>query len=135
MITAKILLVDDDPDDVSIIEDAIKELQPDIQTLSADNGELALQMLRTHPDLQSGLCLIILDLNMPRMNGTQTLMALKADERLDKIPVVIYSTSENSLEKEKCLMLGAHSYMTKPLSHKESVQTAALFIELCKKNS
>jgi len=131
MNTVTILIVDDDPDDVLIIADAIKELHPSIQIVSAVNGEIAMEMLTNHSDLKAGLSLIILDLNMPRMNGTQTLMALKENQKFEKIPVVIYSTSVNSLEKEKCLTLGAHSYITKPLSYKESISIAGYFIQLC----
>ena len=135
MNTVTILIVDDDPDDVLIIADAIKELHPTIQIVSAVNGEIAMEMLTSHLDLHHSLSLIILDLNMPKMNGTQTLMALKENQKFEKIPVVIYSTSVNSLEKEKCLKLGALSYMTKPLSYKESIATAAHFIELCNTRS
>ena len=132
MTTARILLVDDDADDLTIIEEIISTLSPDVQVFSAPNGEIALDMLNKHPDLQDNVSLVVLDLNMPKMNGTQTLMDLKKDQRFQKIPVVIYSTSVNNLEKEKCLLLGAHSYITKPVSYKESIETALFFIGFCK---
>jgi CheY-like chemotaxis protein len=75
--------------------------------------------------------LIVLDINMPKMNGAETLNAIKMDERFKHIPVVIYSTSINPVEKDRCLSLGAHSYMIKPSSLKESLTTAKAFIELC----
>ncbi|MBE7169066.1 MAG: response regulator [Williamsia sp.] len=131
----KILLVDDDPDDASIIADVVKDLRSDVHLVFADNGEIAVEMLNENPELQSGVSLIVLDLNMPKMNGTQTLMSLKNDPRFNTIPVVIYSTSINDLEKERCLSLGAHSYITKPLSYKESLDTVSFFIELCKARS
>ena len=135
MAALHILLADDDPDDVLMIAEAIKEVQHDVQIVTANNGEEALELLNNHPALKVQVCLVILDLNMPKMNGTQTLMALKSDLRLAKIPVIIYSTSVNKLEKEKCLLLGAHSYITKPLTQKENIRTAAFFIELCKVRS
>jgi CheY-like chemotaxis protein len=133
MSTARILLVDDDTDDVQIITETIKNLHPEVQVLSASNGEIALDMLDKHAD--DHVSLVVLDLNMPKMNGTETLMNLKKDPRFEKIPVIIYSTSVNNLEKKKCILLGAHSYITKPLSYKESVETALLFIGLCKGQS
>ena len=73
----------------------------------------------------------VLDLNMPKMNGTDTLKNIKSDPRFSNIPVIIYSTSINPLEKEACMLLGAHSYITKPLSFTESLDTAKLFLKLC----
>lgn len=126
------LIIDDDPDDASILAEIIKGLCSDVHMIYADNGETALQMIHHHHNQQSGISVIILDLNMPRINGTQTLMNIKNDPGCNYIPVVIYSTSINDLEKEKCLLMGAHSYRTKPLSYTESIETATFFIELCK---
>jgi CheY-like chemotaxis protein len=68
---------------------------------------------------------------MPKMSGTQILKALKEDSRFKHIPVIIYSTSINPLEKERCLALGAHAYIIKPVSFRESIETAHLFMEFC----
>ena len=126
----KILLADDDAEDQTIMRDAIESLgDPDILWF-VSNGEQALEMLEKN--VSEGVpCLIVLDLNMPRMNGTQTLTNLKNDDRFKQIPVIIYSTSINPLEKEKCLLLGAHSYITKPLSFKESIATAKKLLQFC----
>ena len=74
---------------------------------------------------------IILDLNMPRLNGKQTLRHIKGEEALKDIPVVIYSTSLNPREKEECMTLGAHAYVIKPASYKDSIETANSFFMLC----
>ena len=97
----------------------------------AENGEQALELLDKNYNVAEVPCLIVLDLNMPKMNGTQTLGNLKSDERFKHIPVIIYSTSINPLEKEKCMQLGAHSYITKPISFKESTETAKVFLQFC----
>ena len=76
-------------------------------------------------------CLIVLDLNMPKLNGTQTLQLLKTDSRFKDIPVIIYSTSLNPQERNKCLKLGAHSYVNKPVSFTEGIETAKQFLALC----
>lgn len=128
----KILLVDDDPEDRSIIIDALTDLDASDSISCAENGEVALASLDQFAKLNSFPCLIILDLNMPKLNGTQTLQRLKADPRFDKIPVIIYSTSINPLEREACMNLGAELYITKPTSYHESLEIAKMFLEMCK---
>jgi len=132
---SKILLVDDDPDDRSIIIDALAQLNAENSISCADNGEGALQLLLEYAALDIYPCLIVLDLNMPRMNGTETLKEVKKDARFKNIAVVIYSTSINPLEKEACMSLGAQLYVTKPVSYKESIDTARLFLDLCSSDS
>lgn len=121
----KIYLADDDHDDWFIIEDSMKEIgcKEAIQFFS--DGLKLIEALETNErDLPN---LIILDLNMPKTNGTDTLHHIKTDERFKNIPVIIYSTSINSLEKKKCLELGAYDYVTKPVSSKDSASVARLF--------
>ena len=125
-----ILLADDDPEDRLILQDALESVRAGTILKYAENGEEMLAILASdytdkHP------CLIVLDLNMPRLNGTETLRRLKNDHRFKNIPVVIYSTSINPLIKEECLTLGAHSYITKPVSFTESMEIAKVFIRLC----
>ena len=127
----KIVLADDDAEDQTIIQDAMDLLNgPDV-LLFVDNGEQVMGLLESKFSDGITPCLIVLDLNMPKMNGTQTLSRLKQDERFKEIPVIIYSTSINPAEKEKCLELGAHSYITKPVSFKESIATAKTFLQFC----
>src|SRR5215212_11512748 len=104
----KILLVDDDVEDRDIIKDALNDLGYDSLVHFEENGENALSYLETAYDNGSLPNMVILDLNMPRMNGTQTLRRLKTDERFRDIPVIIYSTSLNNIERDECLALGAH---------------------------
>ena len=128
---SKIILADDDIDDRIIIQDAIDSLYASIEILYANNGEQVWNMLQENIDSILP-CLIVLDLNMPKMNGTETLHKLKTDERFKNIPVIIFSTSINPIEKEKCLLLGAHSYITKPVSFKEAREIAMTFLQFCK---
>lgn len=130
----KILLADDDPEDRAIIQDALEILHAGDVIEFAENGERALQLLSAHHQNGSLPALVVLDLNMPRMNGTLTLEYIKKDDRFKLLPVVIYSTSINPLEKEKCMELGAHSYITKPISFKESLETARKLLQFCQAN-
>jgi CheY-like chemotaxis protein len=122
----KILMVDDDMEELMLIEEAL--LSFDRVVHYEENGENALQYIKKCEALPA---LIILDLNMPKLNGTETLEKLKSDERLKSIPVVIYSTSVNALEKGKCLRLGACDYIIKPVTYADTMKTAKYFSDLC----
>src|SRR5919205_4510910 len=115
-----ILLVDDDRDDRAILADAFTDLGTPNSIHFEENGEKALAYVEQCYESNASLpCLVVLDLNMPRMNGTQTLRHLKNDERYKNIPVIIYSTSLNGIEKEECMKLGAYDYIIKPLTYTE----------------
>ena len=128
----KILLADDDADDREIIEDGFASLgMSDIAHYSRDGEDVVNYLERTY--LTNTLpSLIILDLNMPRMNGSQTLTVIKKDPRFSHIPVFIYSTSLNPIEKDLCMLIGAEGYMIKPVSYEESLATAKQFLEFVK---
>lgn len=106
------LLVDDDADDVFLFREVLSEVAPQINLRTASNGQEALEVLsretQSYPDL------IFLDLNMPRMDGKQCLSELKTNERLKKIPVIMYSTSSHSRDVEETMQNGAISFITKP---------------------
>lgn len=72
--------------------------------------------------------LIIPDLNMPIMNGTQTLLHIKRDPILKQIPIIIYSTSENEKEKRKCLSFGSIDFVVKPMGYPEGLELIKGFI-------
>jgi CheY-like chemotaxis protein len=128
--TKKILLVDDDAEDREIIKDALNDLGYHSVFHFEENGEKALSFLETAFDSGNLPSIVILDLNMPRMNGTQTLRKLKTDPRFTSIPVIIYSTSLNNIERDECLALGAHSYVIKPVSYRDTLATAKKFYEM-----
>lgn len=126
----KILLVDDDVEDREIIKDALGDLGYHSVIHFEENGEKALSFLETAYNSGTLPSMVILDLNMPRMNGTQTLRRLKNDDRFSNIPVIIYSTSLNNSERDECLALGAHSYVIKPVSYRDTVETAKRFYDM-----
>jgi len=128
----KILVADDDADDRAILQDAMIELHASQVLCFAQNGEEALRLLGSDFNANYKPALIILDLNMPKLNGTETLRRIKSDERFNSVPVIIYSTSLNPMEKDKCMLLGAHSYITKPVTMQESMDTAKAFLSFCR---
>ena len=127
----KILLVDDDPEDRMITYDGMQELGAADAIRFAESGEMAFALL--NEGFSKGIVprLVVLDLNIPKINGTQILRLLKEDPRFKNIPTIIYSTSVNPQEEQRCLLLGAHSYIVKPVSFREGVNTARMFLELC----
>lgn len=127
-----ILFAEDDSEDREIISEAVQQINEKARLHFVENGEQVLLTLNKG-DLHSIKlpCLIVLDLNMPKLNGTETLRKLKEEQVYRNIPVIIYSTSVNPLEQQKCMELGAHSYLTKPISLKQSIERAKFFLEFC----
>jgi CheY-like chemotaxis protein len=125
----KILLADDDPEDRMIMADTFKEMNLSHVIHFVENGESIITYLDSIYTTYTLPSLIVLDLNMPRMNGTQTLKHLKNNDRYKSIPVIIFSTSVNVIEKDECLKTGAVSYIVKPVTYKECLDTARLFYD------
>lgn len=124
-----ILLADDDADDQELIRMAFSRVTDDYVFEIVNNGKEALESLSRHPKLP---CLIILDLNMPMMDGIQTLDALSGNPKYKSIPKVILSTSDSDESKKKSLIHGAAAYFTKPLTMKELTMTAEKILPYCR---
>ena len=114
-----ILMVDDDKDDQLLVEKALKENGVHNPFRSLMDGDEMLDYLKRKGKFTDSAaaprpCLILLDLNMPRMDGRKALLFLKADPELKKIPVVILSTSKAEEDVLRSYNVGANSYITKP---------------------
>jgi CheY-like chemotaxis protein len=109
----KILLVDDDEDDRQIFQDIVREVDPYATLEFAENGLDMIAMLEKLPgtDLPG---MIILDQNMPRMTGKESLIYLKENPRYQGIPTIIYSTYQVKDFYQECLDLGAEDVVAKP---------------------
>jgi len=116
-----ILLIEDDQIDVMTVQRALKELHVTNRLDVAENGQQALHRLRTS-DIERP-CLILLDLNMPIMNGIEFLRIAKNDPQLKRIPVVILTTSEEQRDKMESFNLGVAGYMRKPVDYRQFVET------------
>jgi CheY-like chemotaxis protein len=106
-----ILLVDDDNDDHEIFAAALNEMKSAIKFQGINNAIAALDMLIKNEIVPDA---IFLDLNMPVMNGLNFLELVKKKEKLKNIPVIVYSTSSNSLARNSAKLLGAYDFITKP---------------------
>jgi two-component system, chemotaxis family, response regulator Rcp1 len=112
-----ILLVEDSPGDVRLTKEAFRDADPDLQLHIATDGAEAMMFLRhegAHADAPRP-DIILLDLNMPKMDGREALTEIKRDESLKLIPTVILTTSEDEADVVKCFELQANSYLLKPV--------------------
>lgn len=117
----QVLLVEDDPGDVRLTEEALKRSKLRVMMNVVGDGEQALQYLRqvgpyagsVRPDL------VLLDLNLPKVDGREVLAAIKADPDLRPIPVVILTTSAADGDILKAYGLGGNCYITKPVGFDE----------------
>ena len=110
--TKIILIVDDDEDDRELFCEAIGQIDPGLKCEHAQDGIVALEYLADHEQVLPDF--IFLDLNMPRFNGKQFLAEIKKTEHLKKIPVIIYSTSNNEHDRVITQKLGASGFLHKP---------------------
>ena len=113
----EVLLVEDDPGDVMMTREAFQDYKLQNQLHVVSDGAEAMEFLRQEgeyvgrprPDL------VLLDLNLPRMDGRQVLEAIKSDSELASIPVVVLTTSENEDDVLRSYSLHANAYVTKPV--------------------
>ncbi|MBA5638810.1 response regulator [Duganella sp. LX20W] len=115
-----ILLVEDDHVDVMTILRALKEIHVVNPVVSMENGEAALDYLRNPGNERP--CIILLDLNMPIMNGIEFLQMIKHDADLKRIPVIVLTTSEEQQDKVHSFDLGVAGYMAKPVDYRRFVE-------------
>jgi len=116
-----VLLAEDDEDDVLLIKEAFAESGISMEMHSVLDGEELLEYLfrkgkYEDPCLYPEPSLILLDLNMPRKDGREALAVIKAHPVLRKIPIVVLTTSRESVDIQQCYEMGASSYITKPNS-------------------
>lgn len=114
-----ILLVEDDHVDILTIKRAMKEIAVANPIVTRENGEDALAYLRDPASARP--CIILLDLNMPIMNGLEFLQQAKHDEQFRSIPVIVLTTSEEQHDKVNSFNLGVAGYMAKPVDYRRFV--------------
>lgn len=106
----RILLIDDDVDDQLIFREIVGEISRDIECIGAHNG---LEGLSKLSGMDPAPTVIFLDLNMPFITGWECFERIRTNERTNRIPVVIMTTSDNQADKKRALDLGARAFLTK----------------------
>lgn len=118
--TSAILLVEDDVVDVMTVKRAMRDLGMPNPLRVAGNGEEALRDLRAPDHPLPGL--ILLDLNMPRINGVEFLRLVKGDDQLRRLPVVMLTTSRQETDRLQSYDLGVAGYIVKPVEYPRFVE-------------
>jgi CheY-like chemotaxis protein len=118
--TRPVLLVEDDSIDAMTVRRAFRDLKLSNTLTHRINGEEALESLR-ESDAELP-CVILLDLNMPRMNGLEFLKVVKQDDRLKSIPVIVLTTSNEECDVVETFRLCVAGYIVKPVDYKKFVE-------------
>jgi two-component system, response regulator len=127
-----ILLVEDNPDDVKLTQRAFKKWNIANEMVVAEDGAKALEHLfgdrtASNPgEPLSQLALILLDVNLPKVNGLEVLQRLRADPHLRRTPVVMLTSSEEEQDILRSYDLGANSYIRKPVDFQQFAEAARL---------
>jgi CheY-like chemotaxis protein len=126
-----ILLIEDDEIEVMKFNRVLSTLKLSHKVVEANNGEEAIEILKVKeivPDI------IVLDLNMPKINGIEFLRILKADDYLKYIPAIILTTSSNHKDVLECYRIGIAGYVIKPLKYADYVDRITKLIEYWSSN-
>lgn len=125
-----ILFGEDDIDDEDLLREIIGNIDDSFYLLFVGNGRNLLDMLNELPDNHLP-CLIVLDYNMPELNGAEILKEIKKYIRYASIPKVIWSTSNSETFRRTCIEAGANEYLIKPSNVNDLVNAARFMLSLC----
>jgi CheY-like chemotaxis protein len=130
-----IIMVEDDEGHARLIEKNIRRagISNDIRHFL--DGTSALDYIFNNPEgpTQNGPALVLLDLNLPDMSGTDILAKIKADEKLHAVPVVVLTTTDDKVEIQRCYDLGCNVYITKPVNYEsfaDAIRQLGLFLSV-----
>src|SRR6476620_5845596 len=124
-----ILWADDDVDDLMFMRQVLKDIGNEYYIREVNNGSEALNYLEKSKASAGLPALIVLDMNMPVMNGKEALVHIKKDETLKKIPVVFFTTSNSELDKLYCSKYGV-DMITKPPRYSKLKETVKNLLEV-----
>lgn len=130
-----ILLVEDNPGHARLIVKNLRRAGINNEIVIADDGQKALDFLFGEGDYAgqepAAPLMVLLDLNLPVLDGYQVLQRMKADKRTRRIPVIILTTTDDTREVSRCYELGCSVYITKPVDYtkfSEAIQRIGLFL-------
>lgn len=126
-----ILYVDDDIDDLLLISDAFEKYTDHLKVIHASNGVEGLTMLEKMRKQEQLPCLVIIDINMPIMNGKQMLEKLRSESPYKDLPVIVFSTSQLQNDQEFAEKYDAE-FISKPSGYNELKSLVAQFVSRCR---
>lgn len=125
-----VLYADDDADDLQLVQDAFSEFAQEVEVVTVSDGGQALRFLEGLQSMDPLPCLIILDVNMPVVDGKQVLRELRTMERYSDVPVVLFTTSSLPADQSFASKYKA-GFITKPLHYRQMEQITDQFISHC----
>jgi CheY-like chemotaxis protein len=125
-----ILLGEDDIDDEELLKEVFLKIDPSFSLEFVNNGRDVITRLQ-EMEKHGMPCLIVLDYNMPTLNGAEILQELKGLKRFDKVPKIIWSTSDSNTYRTICLQLGACDYVLKPSNMQGLTEVARYMLSFC----
>lgn len=125
-----ILLGEDDPDDQNMLADVFSSIDKSFILFFVNSGKEVLSALEKLND-EHLPCLIVLDYNMPGLNGADILREIGTNQQYKEIPKIVWSTSRSDKFKQTCLELGAADYVIKPSNNNELEKIARYMLSLC----
>ncbi|AWM39443.1 Response regulator rcp1 [Gemmata obscuriglobus] len=132
-----ILMAEDDAGHAYLIQQNLEDAGISNPVVHVPDGQEALDFIRAEGAfagrVPNGPLLLLLDINMPRVDGVEVLRRLKADPRTDQIPVIMLTTTDDPREVQRCYELGCSCYVTKPVEYDrfvEAVRRLGLFLAI-----
>jgi CheY-like chemotaxis protein len=125
-----VVYADDDIDDIYLVKDSFSLYSKNVELVTFPDGLGALSFLRNMVKNSIIPCLIILDINMPGMDGKETLSNIRNFEELKEVPVILFTTSNNPVEKKFAEKYGA-GFITKPIDSEQMERITHQFIDHC----
>jgi len=123
-----IVYVDDDEEDRSLLSDALSMSAPEYEVTTLEDGNSALEFL--HSSKEDLPCLVIVDLNMPGMNGKELIATIRRNDAFNSLPIVAFTTSSSYLDRAECAKHGV-DMITKPITFTELKETVRQLTSYC----
>ena len=133
--SVNIIMIEDDEGHARLIEKNIRRAGISNAIKHFTDGTSALDFLFHHPEgpAMNGPALVLLDLNLPDMSGTDILTKIKAEPALKRVPVVVLTTTDDKVEIQRCYDLGCNVYITKPVNYEsfaQAIRQLGLFLSV-----
>jgi two-component system, response regulator len=129
--TGYVLIADDDLDDIEILTTALKEMDSGLQVVIANNGRNALEQLNTIQAGGTSACVLVMDMNMPKMDGRETVVAIKNDSHFESLPILLFSTAKSKTDEMFAQKWGVH-FFQKPDTVQGLNDVAKVIIGMCR---
>lgn len=136
--TVSIIVVEDDDGHATLVERNLRRAGLDNPVVRLRDGQEALDYFfspREEGPVQPSDCVLLLDINMPKVDGVDVLRQLKADPRTAMVPAIMLTTTDDPREIERCYQLGCNVYVTKPVEYEafiEAIRRLGFFLQIVK---